>query len=89
MEFEGQLSSTVPPKIQLAATLSLLATGGFQHSVGSDYLIGISQSAICKIVKRVVDEMERKLCGQFIEFNPRNSDGCKENFMAKYNIPGG
>ncbi|XP_065368832.1 putative nuclease HARBI1 [Calliphora vicina] len=88
MIFEGQLSTTVPPKIQLAATLSLLASGGFQHSVGNDFLIGISQSSICKITKRVVDEMERKLCPKFIKFNCRNSDECKENFMSKYNIPG-
>ncbi|XP_046812423.1 putative nuclease HARBI1 [Lucilia cuprina] len=32
--------------------------------------------------------MERKLCPKFITFNCRNSDECKENFMAKYNIPG-
>lgn len=82
-------SSKVPRKIQLAAILSLLATGGFQHSVGNDFLIGISQSSLCKITKQVVDEMERKLCIQHIKFNPRNSDECKEHFMGKYNIPGG
>lgn len=89
LDFEGHLSTGVPPKIQLAATLSLLATSGFQHNVGNDFLIGISQSTLCKIVNRVLKEMERKLCGKFINFSPRNSDGCKEYFMRKYKLPGG
>ncbi|TMW45622.1 hypothetical protein DOY81_009298, partial [Sarcophaga bullata] len=90
LEFEGHLSTSVQPKIQLAAILSLLATVSFQHSVGNDFLIGISQSTISKISKRVVDEMERKLCVQFIKLrNPRNSDACKNYFMTKYKTPGG
>lgn len=87
LKFEGHLSTTVPPKIQLPATLSLLATGGFQHLVGNDFLIGVSQSSISKITKRVVDEME--LCSQFIKFDHRNYQECKEYFMSKYKIPGG
>lgn len=83
------LSTTVPPKIQLASTLSLLASGGFQHCVGNDFLIGVSQSAISKITKRVVDSIEHKFCGQFIRFDARGNDECKEYFMSKYQIPGG
>ncbi|XP_050322714.1 uncharacterized protein LOC126754639 [Bactrocera neohumeralis] len=70
LKFEGHLSTAVAPMIQLGATLSLLASVGYQHLVGNDFLIGICQSTICKIIKNVISEMETKLCPQFIKFVP-------------------
>ncbi|XP_050316916.1 putative nuclease HARBI1 [Bactrocera neohumeralis] len=88
LKFEGHLSTAVPPMIQLGATLSLLASGGYQHLVGNDFLIGICQSTICKIIKNVVSEMETKLCPQFIKFVPDNLSECTKSFVEKYKIPG-
>lgn len=70
-------TKAVPPVLQLAATLSLLASGGYQHSVGSDYLIGIGQSTVSK------------LCPQLIRFAPEDSLSCKEWFVEQNKIPGG
>ncbi|XP_039952404.1 uncharacterized protein LOC120769459 [Bactrocera tryoni] len=78
----------VPPVLQLATTLSHLASGGYQHSVGSDYFIGICQSTISKLTSHVLKEMETKLCPQFIRFTPEDSLTCKEWFVHQYKIPG-
>lgn len=75
--------------LQLAATLSLLASGGYQHLVGNDFLIGVCQSTVSKIVGNVVKEMEAKLCPQFIKFSPDRLSQCTESFVQKYKIPGG
>ncbi|XP_065356203.1 putative nuclease HARBI1 [Calliphora vicina] len=80
--------TSVPAKLQLAATLSLLAGGSFQYVVGNDYLIGMSQSTICKYVDNCVKELEDKLCPSFINFDPENSYECMDAFMKKYKIPG-
>ncbi|XP_065358696.1 putative nuclease HARBI1 [Calliphora vicina] len=73
---------------ELASTLSLLASGSFQYAVGNDYLIGMSQSTISKMVTRVAKEMEVKLCPNLIKFDPEQSNECMETFMRKYKIPG-
>ncbi|XP_050339688.1 putative nuclease HARBI1 [Bactrocera neohumeralis] len=78
LKFEGHLSTAVAPMIQLGATLSLSA----------DFLIGICQSTICKIIKNVISEMETKLCPQFIKFVPDNLSECTKSFVEKYKIPG-
>ncbi|XP_049302023.1 putative nuclease HARBI1 [Bactrocera dorsalis] len=78
----------VPPVLQLATTLSHLAGGGYQHSVGSDYLIGICQSTVSKLTSHVLKEMETMLCPQFIRFTPEDSLTCKEWFVQQYKIPG-
>lgn len=89
IEFNGVISTSVQPKIQLAAALSLLASGGFQHNVGNDFIIGVSQSAISRILQKFIVEVETKLCQKFIKFCPGESDDCKEYFLRNYKIPGG
>lgn len=83
------MSTAVQPILQLAATFSLMASGSFQHCVGNDFLIGLSQSALCKISNRVLKEMECKLCPNNVKFEPEDSFQCIESFSSKYNIPGG
>ncbi|XP_036321137.1 putative nuclease HARBI1 isoform X2 [Rhagoletis pomonella] len=78
----------VHPVLRLAATLSLLASGGYQHSVGSDHLVGMCQSTVSKLVSFVLIEMENKLCPHLIRFSPEDSSRCKEWFLEKYKIPG-
>ncbi|XP_065356153.1 putative nuclease HARBI1 [Calliphora vicina] len=82
------MSTAVPPKLQLAATLSLLAGGSFQYIVGNDYLVGMCQSTVCKYVNICITELEAKLCPEFIKFDPQNSYECMNTFMTKYKIPG-
>lgn len=89
LNFIGNMSTAVPPKIQLAATLSLLASGSFQHCVGNDYMLGLGQSTVSKIVSHVIQEIETKLCPKLIKFSPEQSHTCMDYFFNKYNIPGG
>ncbi|XP_067636049.1 putative nuclease HARBI1 [Eurosta solidaginis] len=81
-------AKAVPPVLQLAATLSLLGSGGYQHCVGSDYLVGMCQSTVSKITSHVILEMENKLCPQNIQFHLNETSECKQWFMDKYKIPG-
>lgn len=83
------MSTSIPPVLQLAATLSLLASGSFQHNVGNDFLLGMCQGATCKIANRVAKEIERKLCPQHIQFSVEDSSLCMEAFFTKFKIPGG
>lgn len=83
------MSTSISPILQLAATLNLLASGSFQHNVGNDFLIGVAQSTLCKIVSNVTAEIQRKLCPDVIKFSPEGSSECMEFFMDKYKIPGG
>lgn len=83
------MSTAVPPKLQLAAALTLLASGGFQHNVGNDYLVGMCQSTVNKCANGVIKEIQRVLCPKFIKFCPEQSANCIEAFMTKYKIPGG
>lgn len=89
LDFSGHMSSSIPAVLQLASTLSLLASGSFQHTVGNDFLIGMSQSATCRVVQRVAKEMELKLCPEHINFSPDQSVLCMEHFCTKFWIPGG
>lgn len=83
------MSTSVPPILQLAATLSLLASSSFQHNAGNDFLIGLAQSTMCKVVKNVTNEIQNKLCFKMIKFLPDQSEECMEYFMDKFKIPGG
>ncbi|XP_036340026.1 putative nuclease HARBI1 [Rhagoletis pomonella] len=81
-------TKAVPAALQLAASLSLLASGSYKQTVGSDYLIGMCQSTVSKLTSNVLKEIERKLCPEFIKFQPNESSRCKERFAEKYKIPG-
>ncbi|XP_017471385.1 PREDICTED: putative nuclease HARBI1 [Rhagoletis zephyria] len=81
-------TKAVPAVLQLAASLSLLASGSYQHEIGSDYLIGMCQGTISKLTSNVYKEMENKLCPEFIRFDLNESQKCKEWFVEQYKIPG-
>lgn len=83
------MSTALPPKLQLAVTLSLLASGSFQHTVGNDYLMGMCQSAVSKTINRVINEIEDRICPKFITFLPNESTSCMELYMQKFKLPGG
>ncbi|XP_036325552.1 putative nuclease HARBI1 isoform X1 [Rhagoletis pomonella] len=88
IDFLSHDTKAAPPVLQLAASLSLLGSGSYQHTVGSDYLIGMCQSTVSKLTSHVLLEMENKLCPEFIKFDVDNSQTCKEWFMENYRIPG-
>ncbi|XP_054746199.1 uncharacterized protein LOC129250617 [Anastrepha obliqua] len=83
-----QDTKAVPAVLQLAACLSLLASGGYQHAIGNDYLIGMCQSTVSKLTGNVLEEIEAKLCPKHIKFEPDDSRRCKEWFVENYQIPG-
>ncbi|XP_036325553.1 putative nuclease HARBI1 isoform X2 [Rhagoletis pomonella] len=79
IDFLSHDTKAAPPVLQLAASLSLLGSGSYQHTVGSDYLIGMCQSTVSKLTSHVLLEMENKLCPEFIKFDVDNSQtfiGC-------------
>ena len=86
---EAQHSTAVSPILQLTATLSLLASGSFQHCVGFDFLNCMAQSTISTIVQRVCKQIEAKVCCEEIKFREEHFEECKGYFMRKFNIPGG
>ncbi|XP_055850481.1 putative nuclease HARBI1 [Episyrphus balteatus] len=90
------MSTAVPEPLQLAATLSLLASAGYQctvgkvraHNFGNNYLIGMSQSTISKIIAHVLNKIETKLCTHHIKFSEERWSTCKQWFFQKYKIQG-
>ncbi|XP_075160229.1 uncharacterized protein LOC142233262 [Haematobia irritans] len=68
IHFSGHISTSVPQILQLAATLNLLASGSFQHNAGNDFLLGLAQSTMCKVIKNVTIEIQKKLCPIMIQF---------------------
>lgn len=74
--------------LQLAATLSLFAIDGYQHSIGSDYLVGMYQSTVSKLISHVLKEMETKLYPQFIRFAPYLQGVDSEWILQQYKITG-
>lgn len=57
IKIERQLSTSVPAALELEDTLPLLPYGNFQYSIGDDFLLGMVQSTICKIVNHITEEI--------------------------------
>lgn len=65
---DGRRGSSIPNIKKLAATMRFLASGSYQRSVGQDFLISISQTAISDSITEVLCAVEKVLCPKNIKF---------------------
>lgn len=82
--------SSIPPQIQLAATLRFLAEGGFQRGVGKDSDVALARSTTCKILNRVIIILENHICSKWIKLAMTHDEKnlSKRHFLQKFGIPG-
>lgn len=85
-----QRSTAVPPILKLAATLKFLAQGGYQHQIGQDRLLGMSQSYISICLSEVCESIQKNLCPKHIVFtmSEEKKMEAKRFFYSKCSIPG-
>lgn len=86
----AQRSTAVEPLLKLAATLKFLAQGGYQHQIGQDRLLGLSQSSISFCLSEVCEVIEKHLCPKHITFEMTEEKKmeAKRFFFNKCAIPG-
>ena len=84
------LSTSVPPIIKLAATLRFFAEGGYQEGTGSDFLLGLAQPTLSKILKEMINLLETTICPEWIklEMTENAKDEAKLWFFEKTGFPG-
>lgn len=90
LDFQQKNRNSIPPILKLAATLRLLAEGGYQQSVGQDYCIGMAQPTVSKVVAETLLILEKKLCAQWISFDMSEDDKkeAKKAFFLRTGFPG-
>lgn len=83
-------STAIPPLLKLAATLKFLGQGGYQHQIGQDRLLGISQQSISSCITEVCEVIENILCPKHIvfEITEDKKREAKIHFYNKSGIPG-
>lgn len=83
-------SVSVLPVIKLAAVLRFLADGSYQKGVGNDFNVGVAQSTFSKILKEVLNVLEKEICSEFIKFpeSVQEKEEIKLSFYTKYGFPG-
>lgn len=85
-----QKSTAIPPIIKLAAALKILGQGGYQHQIGQDQHVGLSQQSMSRCFLEVSQAIEKKLCPKHIvfEMSERDKLDAKRYFLRKCGIPG-
>lgn len=89
-ELNTTKSSAIPPIIKLAATLKFLGQGGYQHQIGQDHYLAISQPAMSRCLAEVCVVIEKILCPKHIKFDMSEDEKkeAKTFFFRKFNFPG-
>ncbi|XP_036322278.1 uncharacterized protein LOC118736289 [Rhagoletis pomonella] len=73
--------------MRLAATLEILAGGGYQWQTGGAHTAPMGPSTLSKIFRDTLSSMEDHLCSQWIVYE-KDFQPCMEWFNQKYNFPG-
>ncbi|XP_039968125.1 uncharacterized protein LOC120779819 [Bactrocera tryoni] len=60
--------SSIPVELKLATTLRFLAEGGFQRSIGKDSHIACDRTTVSKILKEMLNVLERTQCPKWVKF---------------------
>lgn len=81
-------SSAVPPILQLATTLNILASGGYQSNIGNNRFLSMAQTTVSKVFKNTLQVLENEFCGRWIKLNEEEFDACRRFFFQKYKFPG-
>lgn len=90
-EFGGPTkSSSITSLSRLVAFLRFFAEGGYQHGVGKDYDVGMTQPTVSKTISLLLNVFERKLCSIWINFIMDESEvvEAKQDFYSKAMFPG-
>lgn len=74
----------------LAAALRFFAEGGYQKGVGNDRYIGMAQPTISKILRLVLNVLEKEVCPAVIQFpvDEDEKNSIKLGFYEKAGFPG-
>lgn len=85
-----QRSTAIAPLLKLAATLKILAQGGYQHQIGQDRHLGISQQSMSSCFSEVLHAIEKVLCPKHIvlESSEEKQREARRYFYNKCGIPG-
>ncbi|XP_065368827.1 putative nuclease HARBI1 [Calliphora vicina] len=83
-------STAIPTPIKVAAALKLLGQGGYQHQIGQDHLLGLSQQSMSRCLQEVCKVIERILCPKHIKFEvtAEEENEIKRGFFHTCGIPG-
>lgn len=76
----GTRRTRCPPIVRFFCTLSFLAHGSYQKPVGADRLTGLSQAAVSRSIREVVDIFVNHLANRYIRF-PQNLE---EKMLVKH-----
>ena len=83
-------STAVPTLLKLAATMKILAQGGYQHQIGQDRHLRLSQQTVSSFLTEVCQVVEEILCPKHIVFEmaEEKKREAKIYFFNKCGIPG-
>lgn len=84
------LKGSIPPNIQLAATLRFLAVGTFQGVIGRDIEVSLARTTVSKVIWNVINAIESVICPNWInlEMSSEEVAETKAHFYNKFEIPG-
>ncbi|XP_055905988.1 putative nuclease HARBI1 [Eupeodes corollae] len=80
--------TSVPPVLQLCATLNLLASESYQTNVGTNVLLSMAQTTVSKFFRRTLSLLENKFCPQWIKFDCSKFRDSKEYYYRNFKLPG-
>lgn len=95
LELEDRIKSEarlgcLRPIDKVAACLRFFAEGNYQHGVGKDNQLNISQSTFSKILSEVLVAFEEILCPKWIsaKMDDETQEDARMHFFQKSSIPG-
>ncbi|KAL0849490.1 hypothetical protein ABMA28_013767 [Loxostege sticticalis] len=85
---ETQRSNGIPFPLKVLITLSFLASGSHQKSVGKDFNVNISQKSVSRVIKIVIEGLNLVL-DNWVVFPSTTAqrEQIKEGFYRKYHFP--
>ncbi|XP_053608439.1 putative nuclease HARBI1 [Plodia interpunctella] len=83
-----QRSNGIPFPLKVLVTLSFLASGSHQKSVGKDFNINISQKSVSRVLKTIIEGLNVVLdCWVVFPSTVIQREQIKEGFYRKYHFP--
>lgn len=81
---------SIPPVLQLAATLRFLAEGSYQRSVGNDLNVCLARPTVSVVITEVLKAIERSICRRWVTLAMTDEEKrrSREHFYTKFRIPG-
>lgn len=86
----GVRSTVITNTLKLASTLLFLSQGSYQFSVGNDFNLGLSQSAVSVSLEESLDALEKALCPLIIKLQSTEEEEneTKAEFLKMSGFPG-